>query len=201
MGLAVLLFAGWLGLRTVPRTPTSSSFEVPFAQMMLLHHGQAVDMATRLRDRLVALERPDSVQTTLKFVTLDIASSQLIQMGTFQAWLELWGQPMVYSGGMDLRAMGMVGIATPEQVRSLSTPPLPKAETRFLELMIRHHQSGVAMASSAKKEVTAPQVRVLAGRIKATQGTEIRQLEALLTERGQPLPTPPTPKDMPGMNH
>lgn len=82
----------------------------------------------------------------------DIMLSQQGQIGMMQGWLELWGQPSVSVGG----AMQMPGMATQEQVNTLKTLPSPELEKRFLELMIRHHQGGVAMGKRNCKKVRNP---------------------------------------------
>ncbi len=63
----------------------------------------------------------------------------------------------------------------------------------FLQLMIRHHQGGVAMAQYAEQNASQDYVRTLAGHMLAAQSAEIVQMEQMLRQRGgAPLPAPAT---------
>lgn len=175
--------------------PAESSTEVRFVREMVQHHLQAIDMATRLRDR--------TGDRTLRSITLDIMLSQQEQVGQMRGWLTLWGRPWG-GAGMTAQHARSMGMATQQEVEALSQGPVSQAETQFLRLMIRHHRGALSMVQPILSARVRPEVRALAGQINTTQAGEIRLMTSLLARRGgQPLPTP-APDDMngmPGMNH
>ena len=100
--------------------------------------------------------------------------------------------------------IGQMGLASAEDERELQHLPVNTAETRYLVLMRRHHQGGVAMAKSALKTVKRPEVRAFAERVVAAQTSEIQAIDALLKKRmtGQPpAQAQPEMPEMDGMQH
>jgi len=194
LALAVAaLIAAALALALGPRlgTPGERSVEVRFVREMIQHHAQAVDMATRLRDR--------SRDRTLRSVALDIQLSQQEQIGQMRGWLTLWGRP--WGGvGMTAEHARMMGMATPQEMNRLDSLPPAEAERLFLQLMIRHHQGALAMVKPALASGVRPEVRTLARQIDATQAGEIRLMTGLLAARGaEPLPAAAGDMDHTGM--
>ena len=170
VGLAVF----WL---VASRAPAEGSPEVAFARDMATHHAQAVEMALIVRDR--------SADEELRRFALDIILTQQAQIGQMQGWLAVWGQPL--AGPQP--DMQMPGMATQQQVNELQTLPVTAMETSFLQLMIRHHQAGVAMAQAALGQTRRTEVVRLATAIVQAQQSEISYMDQLLKQRGAaPLP-------------
>jgi len=71
------------------------------------------------------------------------------------------------------------------------------ADAMFAQLMIPHHRQAVDMAALADTRATDPQVKQLAGQIKAAQDPEIQTMTGWLTAWGRPTTAPST---MPGMD-
>ncbi|WP_216318582.1 DUF305 domain-containing protein [Deinococcus aestuarii] len=180
--LAVLALVGVLTLGSRLATPREGSTEVRFVREMIQHHSQAVDMATRIRDR--------SEDRTIRALALDIMLSQQEQIGQMRGWLTLWGLP--WGGqGMTAEHARMMGMATPAELGSLDTQPVSQAEKTFLQLMIRHHRGALEMVEPALENGVRPEVQALARQVQAAQGGEIRLMTQLLADRGaQPLPAP-----------
>lgn len=180
--LVAALLAAALALGSRADLPREGSPEVRFVREMTQHHAQAVDMATRIRDR--------SRDRTLRSLALDIMLSQQEQIGQMRGWLTLWGLP--WGGpGMNAEHARMMGMATPGELRQLDTLPVQEAERLFLQLMIRHHQGALEMVKPALAPGLRPEVQTLARQIQATQGGEINLMTRLLEARNaQPLPTP-----------
>jgi len=61
------------------------------------------------------------------------------------------------------------------------------ADVMFAQMMIPHHQQAVEMAKLAAVRATDPQVKALAGRIKAAQDPEIATMRGWLTRWGSPM--------------
>jgi uncharacterized protein (DUF305 family) len=189
-GLAVALGIGRA------ETPAANSVDAGFARDMSRHHLQAVEMANLA---LTHSQDPD-----VQRLAFDISSTQTNQVGRMQGWLTLWGLPLTSGdvmGWMDDGAMAghdmaatddgavMPGMATEDelaQLRSLSGTPF---DVMFLQLMIRHHQGGLAMAQYGQQHATQAVVRSLARAIAETQTAETTTMEQMLRARGgSPLP-------------
>jgi uncharacterized protein (DUF305 family) len=180
-GLAVgLLVAGGLLGRSVP---VEGSADVGFARDMKAHHAQAVEMALLVRERT---DDPELAQ-----VALDIVLTQQQQQGQMYGWLEVWGLPQAGSAAPMSWAAGhghegeaspavMPGMATADQLAQLRAADGADAERLFLELMIAHHEGGVAMARSALELAEQPAVRRLAQAVVDSQTAEIAVLRTLL---------------------
>ncbi len=198
IAFAVLVLAGTLGyvLRggstdSSAATPSTSSVDAGFARDMSTHHTQAVTMA--------GYERDNTSSPVLKTLAFDIESAQQFQVGEMQGWLDDWGlsrnssQQMAWMGH-DM-AMGpnalMPGMASAAQINRLDTLHGKALDVLFLQLMIHHHQGGVAMAAYARDHASEPYVAQLAGTMYALQSQEIIQMEQQLRQLGgQPLPPP-----------
>jgi len=181
-------------------TPGDDSPEVGFARDMQVHHAQAVEMATVVRDRTEDL--------AIRTLAYDILTSQQQQIGQMYAWIRGWGLPqlsdrtaMVWMGVMDhsstpgtdgAHAMTMSllpdgrmpGMASAAEMEELRSAAGQDAEIQFLRLMIVHHRSGVMMAQAALDLCEDEQVLELARSMAAAQTAEIRTMTDLLAERG-----------------
>ena len=186
-----LVVGGLLVAISWPTSPGDDSVEAGFARDMLVHHGQAVDMAG-----IIAKRTSDE---GLRFFANDIVLTQQAQIGQMGAWLDLWGlnrtnlskPPMAWADmkmgsmpGMEASGVAMPGMATPAEVASLRTLPVNQAEVEFLKLMIAHHRGGVHMAEAALGTEIDPHVRTLARSIKNSQTGEIDAMNKMLVARG-----------------
>lgn len=194
VGLGGLLVGGALGAFVVPArqgTPTDGSADVRFVRDMSAHHAQAVDMSVILLKR--------AHDPAVKLLAQDIALTQQAQIGQMSGWLTAWHLPVAGLRppmfGMDRTAMGM---ATPAEVRTLESLPVPEAESRFLLLMRRHHLGGVAMARNVLPEARQPLVQAFARRVVASQTAEVRSIDAMLEDRQI---APPAGAEVTGMEH
>lgn len=179
--LAALIGFG-LGMRQ-SSVPRKDSPEVGFARDMMLHHAQAVDMATLLRDRT---DDPEMRQ-----IALDIMLTQQAQIGQMQGWLTIWGYPIASTDlAMDWMGMPvkgpMPGMATQAQLNQLRELQGAEADGLFLQLMIVHHRAGVLMGDAALERAKNPEVRALAQSIVNAQTSEISAMQDLLQRKGFP---------------
>jgi uncharacterized protein (DUF305 family) len=108
----VMLFAS--------QPPSNDSADAGFARDMIVHHGQAVQMAEIVRDR--------TNSDAMRLLAADISLTQQAQIGIMQGWLQVWGLPI--TGEEPAMAwMGhptdglMPGMATPEEIDQLSKLP------------------------------------------------------------------------------
>lgn len=199
---AALGAAAALALSNAGGTPGDDSPEAGFARDMSVHHAQAVEMATIIRDRTDDL--------TVRTLAYDILTSQQQQIGQMYAWIRSWGLPqlsdrttMVWMSGMDhsgmsgsdadhAMAMGLLpdgrmpGMASAEEMAQLRSAEGRAAEIQFLRLMIVHHRSGVMMAQAALDLCEEDQVLELARSMATAQAAEIHTMTDLLAERTPP---------------
>jgi len=196
-GLAVALGIG----RT--DQPAADSVDAGFARDMSRHHLQGVEMANLAPTRSTD---PDVLR-----LAFDIASTQTNQVGRMQGWLTLWGLPLTSgqtmewmdggaAAGHDMAGMPgmsdastdgavMPGMATEEELAQLRAQSGTAFDVMFLQLMIRHHQGGLAMAQYGQQHATEAVVRGLAQSIAETQIAETATMDDMLTARGgTPLP-------------
>ena len=183
--------AAFAGLRAwQSQSPAEASADVTFARDMMAHHEQAVEMALIVRDR--------SSDAALKELALDMLLTQQAQIGQMQGWLAAWGLP--FSGAQPpMQGMGQsMGMASQKQLDELRSLPVAQAEIAFLNLMIRHHQGGVAMAQTALPQARRAEVKRLAESMITSQQNEIDYMQTLLRQRGSaPAPQPTMmPMDM-----
>lgn len=181
--LAVLAAVVAGALYLAPQAPAEDSVEVGFARDMSAHHAQAVAMAEALRDR--------TDDPALRTLAGDIALTQQAQIGMMRGWLAEWGRTPTASGPR-MAWMGdptdglMPGMSSAQDQAEIDTLPVEQAEVRFLQLMVRHHTGGVAMARAGSQLAEDPQVVALADSIAAGQTAEIEYLQSLLAARGEP---------------
>ena len=154
---------------------TDSSFndaDVAFAQGMIPHHAQAVDMAS------LALQPESGASAEIQALATAIQSAQDPEIETMTQWLQTWGQPMEMPGmdGMD----GMDGMMTQEQMASLAGLSGPAFDAEWATMMIAHHQGAITQAETVKASGADPEVLALADQIISAQQAEIAQLQALL---------------------
>jgi uncharacterized protein (DUF305 family) len=175
--------------------PPEGSADVMFARAMMAHHAQAVEMSLNLRDR--------SSNPELRTLALDIILTQQNQIGQMQGWLAAWDVPITGKEPPMQGMASMMGMATQPQVNALRTLPISEAEKSFLELMIRHHQGGIAMANDALQRAQRPEVLRLANAIVKGQQSEIEYMQELLSRRdSQSLDATPMPTSTAmSMNH
>jgi uncharacterized protein (DUF305 family) len=166
----------WFLGRSSNSAPLEGSPDVTFARDMIAHHTQAVDMAIRVRDR--------TTDPILKIFAIDIALGQTNQMGQMMAWLDLWN---VSQNSLDAPMNGkglMMGMATQQNVNSISSLPIKDAEIEFLQLMIRHHQGGIYMAQDVLGKASSQQVKRLAQAVINAQNFDIDAMTSMLEKRG-----------------
>jgi uncharacterized protein (DUF305 family) len=181
LAVAAVLAAGVaLALLFASVPPGNDSAEAGFARDMIVHHGQAVQMAEIIRDK--------THNDDMRLLAADISLTQQGQVGIMQGWLGVWGLPIT---GEDpaMAWMGhptdglMPGMATPDEITRLSTLPANRADVLFLRLMIAHHEAAIPMAQAILKRTDEPEVRELAKAIENSQKAEIENMKAMVTKK------------------
>ncbi|MEU8324515.1 DUF305 domain-containing protein [Nonomuraea sp. NPDC048881] len=151
-----------------PSQPSFNDADVMFAQMMIPHHQQAVEMAELAPQRAKDPE--------IKKLAADIKAAQDPEIQTMKGWLTEWGKP-VPSGGM---GHDMPGIMSAEDMKKLDGAKGAAFDRLFAEQMIAHHEGAIEMARTEQASGVNPQAKELAKAIESTQQAEVAQLRKLL---------------------
>lgn len=150
--------------------------DTTFAQMMIVHHEGAIEMAELATERA---ENPDVVALAER-----IAQAQGPEIEEMTTWLNAWGEdvePMDH-GGMDMNGMDMNGMSQEEMMTHLEGLSGEEFDAAFLEGMIAHHEGAVEMAETELADGENPEALALAEKIIADQEAEITEMEELLSQ-------------------
>ncbi|WP_235926841.1 DUF305 domain-containing protein [Actinokineospora pegani] len=184
-----------LSIRGSNAPPAGDSVDVGFAHDMRTHHLQAITMAGLARDR--------STDPAVERLAFDMETTQLDQSGQMSGWLTSWNQPVLLPpgekhmkwmtesghshGGARMTPDGvdrMPGMATSEELQRLRSLSGKDLDVYFLQLMLRHHRGGLAMAAYAADHAQLAFVRNLGQKIENAQSSESELLERMIRERG-----------------
>lgn len=181
IGAAVLLGAaacgdgdGKAGAKgDVGAAPGHNGQDVMFAQMMIPHHRQAVEMAK------VVVSRSSGAE--VKALAGRIEKAQAPEVATMTGWLRQWEAP-VPSGsgaipGMNHATPGMMSAGDMAAFAKLKGAALDR---RFLTMMIEHHEGAVTMAKDEQAKGAHGPAKDLAASIVSTQQDEIAETKVLL---------------------
>lgn len=162
--------------------------DVTFAQGMIPHHRQAVEMAD------LADGRAEDPRVTDLASRIKAAQDPEIQEMT--GWLEAWDEEVPAEGehgeGHESETE-MPGAMSAEDMDALEAASGGEFDEMFLTMMIEHHRGAVEMATTEVEEGSFPDAIALAEKIIDDQEAEISEMEALLAEGA------PTSSSMAGM--
>ena len=151
--------------------------DLMFAQMMIPHHEQALEMS------IIALEV--SKNNDVLAIAQGIFDGQDTEIQQMKSWLSSSSAKSA-AEQMDHEAMGhgsgqMAGMASYEQIDQLAELATPEFDKLFLTLMIAHHEGALEMVSLIEDSRNA-EARTLAKEIVMTQKQEISKMKELLKE-------------------
>ncbi|MGW3958520.1 DUF305 domain-containing protein [Amycolatopsis sp. NPDC005003] len=154
--------------------------DIAFAQQMVPHHSQALDMAKLVPSR----------STNPKVVDLAsrIEKAQDPEIRQMQGWLTTWGAPPASSmPGMDHGSMpgmsgSMPGMMSGADMQKLEQAKGAEFDKMWLDMMIRHHQGAVEMAKTEITKGGDADAKALAHKIIDAQQAEITEMQGLLSQ-------------------
>ncbi|MFI7130701.1 DUF305 domain-containing protein [Nonomuraea sp. NPDC050153] len=159
---------------TAAASPTASfnDADATFAQMMIPHHEQAVEMADLAETRASDKE--------VKELAAKIKAAQDPEIQTMKGWLTQWGKPLP-SGGMD-HGMGhdMPGMMSADDMKKLEAAKGAAFDRQFAELMIAHHNGAIEMARTEQSQGSNAEAKELAKTIESAQQAEVAQMRKIL---------------------
>lgn len=143
--------------------------DVMFAQMMIPHHEQAIEMADIALSKSSASSEVDALATEIK-------KAQDPEITTMREWLTSWGAPTSAPTGMD-HGSGMMSETDMEELKSAEGKSF---DQMWITMMISHHKGAVSMAEQVLTTTENPEVEQMAKAIIKAQKSEIATMEDLL---------------------
>jgi len=177
------------GTPTPEDTPTAQSGASPetgdatahndadtrFAQMMIVHHEGAIEMAE--------LAVRNATTEEVRALGERIAEAQGPEIELMSGWLDAWGEAQPDEAdmtGMGHEGMDMEGMDQEAVMAELTGLDGADLDRRFLELMIEHHKGAIVMAETERADGENVEATALARRIIDDQTAEIAEMTNLL---------------------
>jgi uncharacterized protein (DUF305 family) len=142
--------------------------DVMFAQMMIPHHEQAIEMAD------LALQNP-TAGTEVRALAQQIKGAQDPEIQTMHRWMREWGASA--SAPMD---HGSGGMMSAQDMTALGQAKGSAFDRMWLTMMIEHHEGAVTMAQDVLSTTANAEVEALARDIVDGQKKEISTMQGLL---------------------
>ena len=144
-----------------------SANDIMFAQMMIPHHEQAIEMSD------LALQ--NSTNPEIRDLATKIKGEQAPEIELMESWTDSH-----MGSHMDSHAGHMMdGMLSEEQINELKSARGVEFDRLFLEGMIKHHEGAIDMADDVDDSKN-PDVAKLAQSILITQRAEIELMKELL---------------------
>ncbi|KQQ28636.1 DUF305 domain-containing protein [Frondihabitans sp. Leaf304] len=163
--------SGMSGMGHSSSAAASDSFndqDVTFAQMMLPHHKQAVEMSDML------LAKGSSVNADVVALAEKIKAEQSPEIIKLSGWLKDWNQS---SAGM---SGSMSGMMSDGDMAALDKASGADGGKLFLTQMMQHHTGAITMAKTEVTKGKNADAVALAKSIVSSQSAEITQMKDLL---------------------
>lgn len=158
-----------------------SEADITFAQLMIPHHEQAVQMAD------MALAQATTPE--VKQLAQQIKDAQDPEIQRMRGWLTAWGAPEQMAGmqgmdhgNMDMGGQSADGMMSDEDMSALMDAKGADFDQMWLTMMIAHHKGAIQMAETVKQQSQNPDVTALADAIISAQQDEISTMDQLLNK-------------------
>ncbi|MFB6985523.1 MULTISPECIES: DUF305 domain-containing protein [unclassified Streptomyces] len=160
---------------------TFNAADVEFAQQMIPHHQQAIEMA-KLADGRAA-------DPEIKTLAAAIEKAQDPEISTMKGWLRSWGKPLPAASasmgdmnGMHHGSNGskMPGMMSDQDMSGLEAAKGKDFDKKFAQLMIGHHEGAVTMAETERKKGANADAKKLADAVITAQTAEIEKMNKII---------------------
>ena len=153
--------------------------DVTFAQQMVPHHSQALDMAKLVPSR--------SANPKVIDLASRIEKAQDPEIQQMQGWLTTWGagtsgMPGMTHGSMPGTDHPMPGMMSDADMQKLEQAKGGGFDKMWLDMMIKHHQGAVEMAETELSKGSNADAKALAQKIIDAQQAEITEMRGLLSQ-------------------
>jgi uncharacterized protein (DUF305 family) len=173
-----------------PQAAAHNKADMMFANMMIPHHQQAIEMSDLI------LGKQDVDPRVVEMAT-QIKAAQDPEIQQMQGWLDAWNMDMndmPGDGGMgdmpghggmgDMPGMGgmggMDGMLSEAEMQALREAQGAEANKLFLTGMIKHHEGAITMAQNEIKNGEFPEAIELSKAIVESQQKEIDTMNEIL---------------------
>ena len=148
--------------------------DVEFAQGMIAHHEQAIEMAEIALDPNVGAS-PEVVDLATR-----IKAAQDPEVTQMTEWLTAAGEPVTMDSSEGHDMSSMEGMMTAEQMDEMAGMTGADFDQMWLQMMIAHHEGAIAQSQTVKANGSNQDVLALADQIITAQQAEITEMQALL---------------------
>ena len=167
----------------IPANADYNATDVGFAQGMIPHHAQAIEMAD------IALQK-STYEPVLKLARA-IKGAQDPEIQQMSKWLSNRGQKVpdtsmsMDHGDHSMDGMGSMmtsGMMTEADMKKLNESTGSAFDRLWLQLMIQHHEGAITMAKEELANGKNPEMQTLAQAIISGQQKEIDEMNGLLKQ-------------------
>ena len=144
-----------------------SSSDIMFAQMMIPHHQQAVDISN--------LAMKTSKDAELLALAKIIARDQAAEITKMKAWLADAGAGMDAGHSMD----GMGGMLSGAELSALNAEMGTKFDILWLKGMTGHHDGAIHMTTMIR-DASNPEIKAFGEKVIADQAAQIEQMREMI---------------------
>ncbi len=152
--------------------------DMNFAQSMISHHEQAVQMA--------ALADSRAANPQVKHLAATIKAAQQPEIDTMSSWPNTWGKPVpmpsMGSGMSGMDHAAMPGMMSSADMATLMAAKGATFDKQFLTMMIGHHQGAISMAQQEATRGSNIDAKALAQKIVTDQQAQITTMKAILAQ-------------------
>ncbi len=146
-------------------TPSAAQYDLQFIDSLTKHHQMAIDMATMAAPKFEHQPLKDAAKTMVDDQTKEIA--QLRQ------WRDQWYPGAAPAENMQLPGMSSMSMNM-SHLQSMSGHAL---DMMFIDMMIPHHEGGLAMGQDALARAEHPEIEELAQEMIEKQKKEIDRMQ------------------------
>lgn len=146
--------------------------DVMFAQMMIPHHEQAIEMSD------MALDPVTQASKEIIDLATQIKAAQDPEIKQMKDLLTAWAQPLTADADMDHGSM-MDGMLSMEDMEKLGALKGPDFDYFWAQSMIAHHEGAIDMAKVVLADGSNAEALTLANAIVSAQATEIDILKTI----------------------
>ena len=156
---------------SIPESSDFNNADVMFAQMMIPHHEQAIEMSD------IALDPNTGASAAIIALATQIKGAQDPEISQMKNLLTTWGMP-TEMGSMDHSSM-MEGMLSLEEMDTLGQLKGAEFDKAWAKGMIAHHEGAIAMANDVLAHGKNSEILALANAVVSGQSTEIETLKPL----------------------
>ena len=147
--------------------------DVTFAQHMIPHHQQAIEMS----DTVLAKQ---GIDARVIDMANRIKAAQGPEIQQMQSWLSQWGVPTMPMTPGSMAGHDVSGMMSEQDMNDLKSADGVEASKLFLTQMIAHHQGAITMGTDEIKNGQYPPAVSTAQSIVTGQQREITEMQGIL---------------------